>query len=71
MKKHFGAFGDLLAKAHERVKQASDVIEDAGRRSRTIETKLKKFEDLPGTAIAPSEILSSQSEAILENLSVN
>ncbi len=60
VKKHFGAFGDLLAKAHERVKQASDVIEDAGRRSRTIETKLKKFEDLPGTTVAPTEALIEQ-----------
>ena len=57
VKKHFGAFGDLLAKAHERVKQASDVIEDAGRRSRTIETKLKKFEELPGAGV---EALSTQ-----------
>ena len=60
VKKHFGAFGDLLAKAHERVKQASDVIEDAGRRSRTIETKLKKFEELPGATTLADEVLIEQ-----------
>lgn len=45
IKKHFGAFGDLLVKAHEKVDQASKVIEDAGKRSRTIENKLKKVEE--------------------------
>lgn len=48
IKKHFGSFGDLLAKAHEKVQQAGKVIEDAGRRSRTIETKLQKVQELPG-----------------------
>ncbi len=51
VKKHFGAFGDLLAKAHERIRQASDEIEKAGTRSRTIENKLKKFEELPGSGV--------------------
>lgn len=46
VKKHFGAFGDLLAKAYERVDQASKVIEDAGKRSRTIEAKLNKLGEL-------------------------
>jgi DNA recombination protein RmuC len=47
IKKHFGVFGDLLVKAHERVEQAGKVIEDAGKRSRTIETKLRKVQELP------------------------
>jgi len=51
IKKHFGAFGDLLDKAHERVEQAGRVIEDAGKRSRTIESKLKKVQELPDTSI--------------------
>lgn len=46
VKKHFTAFGDLLAKAYERVDQAGKVIEDAGRRSRTIEAKLNKLGEL-------------------------
>lgn len=51
IKKHFGAFGDLLDKAHERVEQAGRVIEDAGKRSRTIESKLKKVQELPDNSV--------------------
>lgn len=50
IKKHFGAFGDLLAKAHDKVEQAGRVIEDAGKRSRTIESKLKKVQELPNSS---------------------
>ena len=48
VKKHFGSFGDLLAKAHTKVEQAGKVIEDAGKRSRTIETKLRKVQEISG-----------------------
>lgn len=51
IKKHFGSFGDLLAKAHDKVEQAGKVIEDAGKRSRTIETKLRKVQELPVTSV--------------------
>jgi DNA recombination protein RmuC len=61
IKKHFGVFGDLLLKAHEKVEQAGKVIEDAGKRSRTIETKLRKLEELPGEEGAEKII------ALLEN----
>jgi DNA recombination protein RmuC len=47
IKKHFGSFGDLLDKAQERVEQAGKVIEDASKRSRTIESRLKKVQELP------------------------
>ena len=57
IKKHFGSFGDLLAKAHEKVQQASKVIEDAGRRSRTIESKLKKVQELPGIELEPESLI--------------
>ncbi len=60
LKKTFGDFGGLLTKAHDRIKQAEDEIVKAGSRSRTIENKLKKFEDLPGTTIAPTEALIEQ-----------
>ena len=48
IKKHFGSFGDLLEKAHDKVGQATKVIEDAGKRSRTIEAKLRKVESIQG-----------------------
>lgn len=47
IKKHFGSFGDLLDRAQQKVEQAGKVIEDAGKRSRTIETKLKKVQEIP------------------------
>ncbi len=60
VKKHFGTFGDLLAKAYEKVDQASKVIEDAGKRSRTIEAKLNKVGELSGVAeTEPTDLLSA------------
>ncbi|MCK5178771.1 MAG: DNA recombination protein RmuC, partial [Candidatus Omnitrophica bacterium] len=36
-------------KTHEKIKQAGDNIEAAARKSRTIEQKLRKVEELPAT----------------------
>ena len=47
VKTEFGKFGDLLKKTHEKLKQASNDIEDAERKSRTIERKLDKVQELP------------------------
>jgi DNA recombination protein RmuC len=58
IKKHFGAFSDLLVKAHEKVEQAGKVIEDAGKRSRTIETKLRRVQELPAGEVE-AKIVSS------------
>ncbi len=44
--KHFGVFGELLIKAHEKVNQAGKVIEDAGKRYRTVESKLLKAQKI-------------------------
>jgi DNA recombination protein RmuC len=49
IRKNFGMFSELLVKAHDRVMQASNIIEDAGKKSRTIENKLQKVQELPGT----------------------
>jgi DNA recombination protein RmuC len=49
VKTEFGKFGDILKKTGEKLKQASDTIEEAERKSRTIESKLKKVQELPGT----------------------
>jgi DNA recombination protein RmuC len=49
IRKNFGLFSELLVKAHDRVMQASNIIEDAGKKSRTIENKLQKVQELPGT----------------------
>ncbi len=43
----FGKFGDLLDKLRKRLLQATDTVEDAARKSRTIERKLHDVEVLP------------------------
>lgn len=59
IKKHFGSFGDLLEKAHDKVGQATKVIEDAGKRSRTIEAKLRKVESIQGPTSTNIQAIAS------------
>lgn len=53
VKNEFIKFGDILDKTHTRLKQASDEIESAARKSRTIEQKLKKVQELPSASSQP------------------
>lgn len=46
IKSEFGKFGDLLDKTREKLLQATNTIDDASRKSRTIETKLGKVQRL-------------------------
>jgi DNA recombination protein RmuC len=47
VKAEFGKFGDLLDGVKKKLDQASNTMEDAARKSRTIEKKLQKVQDLP------------------------
>jgi DNA recombination protein RmuC len=47
VKTEFGTFGGILDKTQKKLQEASNVIEDAGRRSRAIERKLKDVQELP------------------------
>jgi DNA recombination protein RmuC len=47
VKTEFGKFGDLLEKTHKKMLETSNVIEDAAKKSRTIEGKLRKVQELP------------------------
>jgi DNA recombination protein RmuC len=47
VKTEFGRFGDLLDKTHKKLQEASNTIESASKKSRTIEKKLKKVQELP------------------------
>jgi DNA recombination protein RmuC len=47
VKKQFGLFGDLLAKVDERLRQASDTIGDATKKTRHIQSRLSRVEALP------------------------
>lgn len=45
VKSEFGKFGDLLDKTHQKLEQATNAIESARTKSRTIERKLKKVQE--------------------------
>jgi DNA recombination protein RmuC len=47
VKTEFGKFGDLLDGVKRKLDQASNTMEDAARKSRTIERKLRNVEELP------------------------
>ena len=50
VKTQFGQFGELLDKVHRKLDQASTTIEDAARKSRTIERKLRTVQEIPTEA---------------------
>jgi len=47
VKTEFGKFGDLLEKTKKKLDEASNTIDDAARKSRTIERKLRDVQELP------------------------
>ncbi|MHB1041801.1 MAG: DNA recombination protein RmuC [Eubacteriales bacterium] len=47
VKSEFGKFGDILEKTQKKLQEASNTIENAAKKSRTIERKLKSVEELP------------------------
>ncbi len=53
VKTDFGKFGDILEKTQKKLQEASNTIEDAAKKSRTIEKKLKDVQVLT-TADAPN-----------------
>ncbi len=48
VKTDFGKFGEILASVKKKLEQASQTMEDAARRSRAIERKLRVVQELPG-----------------------
>ena len=47
VKTEFGKFGDILDKTQKKLQEASNTIESAASRTRTIERKLRKVQELP------------------------
>lgn len=47
VKTEFGNFGTILEKTQKKLQEASNVIDEAGRRSRSIERKLRNVQELP------------------------
>ncbi|MCC7191166.1 MAG: DNA recombination protein RmuC [Phycisphaeraceae bacterium] len=70
VKAEFGKFGDILDKVQRKLAGASNEVEDAARKSRTIERKLRSVEVLPtgeaqqllGEELASSEALDAREE---------
>jgi DNA recombination protein RmuC len=52
VKTQFGQFGELLDKVHKKLDQASSTIEDAARKSRNIERKLRTVQEVPSETAA-------------------
>jgi DNA recombination protein RmuC len=50
VKKEFGQFAVILEKTQKKLQEASNTMDDAAKKTRTIEQKLKKVEGLPSTA---------------------
>lgn len=46
VRSHFGKFGELLEKTRKKLDEAGKSIDDATRRSRTIEHKLNKVQEM-------------------------
>jgi len=49
VKTQFTKFGDILTKTHKKIQEASTSLEDASRKTRTIEKKLKNVQELPSS----------------------
>jgi len=58
VKTEFGKFGDLLEKTKKKLDEASNTIDDAARKSRTIERRLRDVQDSPSGAEEIEEVAS-------------
>jgi len=47
VKTEFGKFGDILDKTQKKLQEATNTIENASKKTRTIQSKLKKVQELP------------------------
>ena len=61
VKTAFGRFGDTLDAVHKRLEQATNSVDDARKKSKTIQNKLRDVEILPGT----------QPEVLLEDKTIS
>jgi DNA recombination protein RmuC len=64
IKGEFGKFGDLLDKTREKLVQATNTIDDASRKSRTIESKLTKVQKLADKTVSTAK--AEESLTLLE-----
>ena len=55
-------FGDILERTQQRLRQASDTIDEATRKTRTIERRLRDVESLEDTDTEVPELNSQEEE---------
>ena len=60
VKTEFQKFGDILDKTHKKLQEASNTIETAARKSRTIERRLRTVQELPAPEDASAGDLADQ-----------
>jgi DNA recombination protein RmuC len=53
VKAEFGKFGDILAGVHKKLEAATQTIESAAKKSRTIERKLRDVQETPAPGPQP------------------
>ena len=69
VKTQFGQFGELLDRVHKKLDQASSTIEDAARKSRTIERRLRAVQEVPSeTAAGLLGIADADDAAVADGL---
>jgi len=64
VKTEFGKFGVVLDKVHKKLGEAQNVVEDAHRRRRVVDRKLRDVEAIPDTAA--NDLLALAAEEIIE-----
>lgn len=64
IRNEFGKFGGLLEKTHDKINQAGKSIEEAAKKSKTIERKLNKVQQLPegNETILLTDIVATEEE---------
>lgn len=68
IKREFGNFGALLDKTHEQLQAASNTLESATKKTKTIEKKLQDVQSLPNTE--PVDLVIESESELKENSSV-
>lgn len=63
VKTEFGKFGDILEKTHKKLQEASNTIDDASRKSRTIERRLRLVQESPSLE---GQTLLKESASLME-----
>ncbi|MFH1231734.1 MAG: DNA recombination protein RmuC [Planctomycetota bacterium] len=71
IKTEFAKFGEMLDKTQKKLQEASNTIDDATKKSRTIEKKLNKVQELPLSPLGLSQAQDSDEKTAFDKQDVN